>query len=1521
MLPAFLQERGQIEESWKRTKGKSATWNPQIHDILVQNIDVDYVVYEPDREKEYVQYFEEKIYKLPDDRKSKKSLSRTVIRIFGTAPDGAAVMVYVHGFYPYLYAELELSAEKYSHPTPQILADIVDCVGVAEELLDISVYAVSLVQRTNIYGYHEPSWFIKIELYVPSDIPKLRTLIEGNHITTAREKIVIRRTFESNVEFVTRFMVDINVPGCGWTCLPHGGCWTRRPKKFRETSNENTLEVDIYYKNLQPRDDLTHLAPLVVLCFDIECKGTGGEFPRPRNPGDKVIHIANYVVTAGAQSRVLHWTDFCLGTCAPVRKEGACVYTFYSEESLLATWAEFVRAVNPDLVMGYNSVDFDLWYLLERAAALNIDEEFSFLGKIAKSKSVLKQQKFSSKAYGTQYTTTARLHGRMQFDVLLVLKRDVMTKLRSYKLGDVAQTLLKMKKDDMDYKLIPTYHAGTDKNRRKLAEYCLQDALLPKLICDKKLYDRAYIEMARVCMVPLRFLLEKGQQVKVAAQILKFCHDSAAGAATEHHYIMPFNVPARNLLGAAGYDDSSSDREVAYKGAIVLDPVKGWYPNDVVAVLDFASLYPSIIIAFNLCYSTLILLQEAEKMGWVLDLDYEISPNGEAFLLNEKRAGVLPLILRKLLLARAEVKNQMKKVAEGCDEYKGLDGRQGGLKTTSNSVYGFTGATKGRLPMLEVSSTVTGYGRLLIEMTKAIVEACTLHMYHKDAAKRYRLRYHDDDDDDKEEEGDAEPARKKLRTNDSSTSGRVKSLQEMCATLLGIGDDIIWVAPPEGWFAGPGRKNRERGTTWQDLLEQMRHMKKGEPQEKTGHMEVIYGDSVAADTPILCRTEDHRIVIRSIDMLAKNSRWKRTIDEKEVAQPSENFCIWTETGWTVLRRIIRHKTKKRMFRVLTHTGCVDVTEDHSLLTPELKEIKPSQVAVGDLLLHADLPLPQMRSLDLMKDNIVTIDQKRAYCWGFFYADGSCGRYLTPKNGIKSSWAINKQNVPLLEKTAEYLREVHAQDGCSFKILDTLNSSGVYKLVPCGAIANLVTIYRALFYDERKLKKVPDEILNASPDIRLAFWQGYYAGDGDKDIHGYVRCDNKGKIGAAGLYYVMNSLGYPVSINIRSDKPHIFRLTATRNSKKQRIDPTKIKKIVDLGISTDSSYVYDLETENHHFSAGIGRLIVHNTDSVMVRIHGINSVKIGHSVAKALCRIINQYFPNDIKLIPEKVLTGLTLLGKKKYYGLEWLNSVQPSQVNAKGLESVRRDNPLFLNDLMKKVQEALLGWSPTNNPTEVRRPNVKKAIGLVRECQSAILANTLPIPSYVVTKSYSKRETDYVNPQEHIEVVKKMVKRDEATAPKMGDRVEYVLTQSHKDAKNFEKAEDPKWVEKNNLPIDTEHYIMRMKMAFLRIFTPVLAPHRMWKRPEGRKPPENEEAMKEEKKEEKKYLEKMVYPLVARRIFSGDHTRKVVKPTPKEMGIVKYFKPVLFEEAPEERQQTGSQEITARKKKRTKHFI
>ena len=144
-----------------------------------------------------------------------------------------------------------------------------------------------------------------------------------------------------------------------------------------------------------------------------------------------------------------------------------------------------------------------------------------------------------------------------------------------------------------------------------------------------------------------------------------------------------------------------------FEGAIVIDPKKGFYDRPI-ATLDFASLYPSIMMAHNLCYTSYIPNQQLANKYKPEDLTR--TPDGHIFVKKSLKKGILPLILEELIGARKQAKRELKEAKDPFVRAV-LDGRQLALKVSANSVYGFTGAQVGQLPCLAISSSVTAFGR------------------------------------------------------------------------------------------------------------------------------------------------------------------------------------------------------------------------------------------------------------------------------------------------------------------------------------------------------------------------------------------------------------------------------------------------------------------------------------------------------------------------------------------------------------------------------------------------------------------------------------------------------------------------------------------------------------------------------------------------------------------------------------------------------------------------------------------
>lgn len=307
-------------------------------------------------------------------------------------------------------------------------------------------------------------------------------------------------------------------------------------------------------------------------------------------------------------------------------------------------WRVFLQACDPDIITGYNVQNFDIPYILDRADALCKGKEnkavkdkmadFKKWGRIKGSVAKMRDTTFQSAAYGKRNNVETTIDGRVIFDMLPYMQRN--HKLSSYTLNSVCAEFLGQQKEDVHHSIIADLQNGSDEDRHRLAVYCLKDAQLPLNLMNKLSVLVNNIEMARVTGVPMSFLITRGQQIKVFSMILRKCRKEK------------LLVPTLSKKGI------SSD--AGYEGATVLDPIKAYYEIPI-ATLDFASLYPSIMMAYNLCYSTLVAPQDAHKLDPSI---YKKSDNGHTFVHSHVKKGILPTILAELLAARKRAKKDMK---------------------------------------------------------------------------------------------------------------------------------------------------------------------------------------------------------------------------------------------------------------------------------------------------------------------------------------------------------------------------------------------------------------------------------------------------------------------------------------------------------------------------------------------------------------------------------------------------------------------------------------------------------------------------------------------------------------------------------------------------------------------------------------------------------------------------------------------------------------------------------------------
>lgn len=497
--------------------------------------------------------------------------------------------------------------------------------------------------------------------------------------------------FESNVDATRRFILDNDFSTFAWYSVTEA---IPRLPPYRDSWTD--VEYDCAVSDLKCDHSCKEWPRYTVLSFDIECIGSGG-FPKANVDKDMIVQISCvFWETGGTDYRKVLLT---VGTCASL--EGIEVYTFPSEFDLLIGFLAMMRDVNVEFVTGYNISNFDFQYLIDRAQLIyNIPIASFCKVKTGATFEVVKPKQ--APGGFARSVAKVRIAGIIPIDMYTVVKDKL--SLSDYKLNTVAQKCLGTKKDDVSYKEIPVLFRSGSEGRAKVGHYCVMDSVLVMDLLRHFMTHVEIVEIAKLSKLQVRRILCDGQQMRVFTCLLE--------VASREGYILPVST------------NKSGD---GYQGATVIDPVPGFY-NLPILVMDFASLYPSIMQAHNLCYSTIIHPEDLAKHPHLTPDDYEtfqLSSGTVHFVKSHVSKSFLSQLLEAWLSKRKEIRKQLASCQDETMKVI-LDKQQLAIKVTCNSVYGFTGVATGLLPCIKIAETVTFVGRRMLDMARAFVDNLSL---------------------------------------------------------------------------------------------------------------------------------------------------------------------------------------------------------------------------------------------------------------------------------------------------------------------------------------------------------------------------------------------------------------------------------------------------------------------------------------------------------------------------------------------------------------------------------------------------------------------------------------------------------------------------------------------------------------------------------------------------------------------------------------------------------------------------
>jgi DNA polymerase elongation subunit (family B) len=1274
-----------------------------------------------------------------------------IIHLFGATESGQPVRCDVTGFRPTLY--LRLPEDKTSQAAESIKSYL-NAQGIP-----MGEVTIQRVMKKIFYGFTANTFFPFLQLDVPS-LNLFRTiknlfLDEDCKPCTKRPLDGCMRgktveVFEANIDPMLRFLHTQNIQPCGWVSIRDG------LRLGQQEEGGWVLECD--YSEVMPTKGPRVSAPFLTASWDIECFSMTGDFPLAKrtwkkaakdvltlannaahaaelvvaslsvgqNPvetlpkgmtpiycqlkrpledvnrklleadnhaelkavlaskedwddrvttlelllnrvlkqlvalvGDPVIQIGTTLTRGTPESVEQHL--FVFPDCAPI--DGITVHAYKTEKAMILGWFEWMVERNPDILIGYNVFGFDESYLWYRAEELGITgsnspiHQFTRLFSLS-SEMKLEEKRLSSSAMGDNFMYIWTTHGRLQVDLYHYIKRNSV--LPSYKLDEVTKHFMsgKLKKQSYDREngILLLEVAGAVKEVRAGRAITLLDdtgeTVTPKMVVESvegnvltirhELDEDALMEMEDATkwvivkddVSPQDIFRLHRESAEGRAVVGKYCLQDCGLVIDLYKKLETFNnsmsmanvcsVPVsyiftrgqgikieslifkqcreRNILIPVLYTPKNSADD-SYEGAIVLDPQPGFYSNSPIGVCDFASLYPSTIVSENISHDSLLWVKDFKDDGSLIAHNWgsDVYADCEGYAFTDIEYDIWRP-------DPADTRKHPRKIKCGrriCRYAQPLDG------------------TKSTLPQITT-------------WLLSAREAKKKEMKAEKDAERYALL-------------DAEQLAYKLTGNSlygqlGSSTFKIR-LQALAASVTAYGrKQILFAKAAIEKFYGPEAN---------DPRVSVRCMAK-----------VVYGDSVTGDTPILIRIDGSKITYYPIQDLVDWSRAGVWHDDKEMVVP-KFIETWTERGWTPIKKVIRHKLhpEKKLYRITTQSGYVDVTEDHSLVLQDTTEVKPTEIRIGQTKLLHSLPI----------------------------------------SGIISPMEYT------MTRPSCYLRNDQ----------------------------NILKCHEAF--------KWYNDYVNESRNIF------------ERDF------SNKSTI------IKMEILPHP-----------------------------------------GEAYVYDLETENHHFAVGPGALIVHNTDSLFVEFNVKNpetgerlqgrearqatidiTDEAGHFITKCLKA------PHDFEF--DKAFDPLLMFSKKRYAGNMYENNADDYVHKYMGIALKRRDNAPIVKTIFGGAMKMLLNAR-----------DVAGAFQFVKDKCLELVDGKVSLGQLTISKSL---RADYADPSRiaHKALADRIAARDPGNAPAAGDRIAYVYIspKAGQEASKLQgdRIETPLYIREHGLRPDYRHYI------------------------------------------------------------------------------------------------------------------
>lgn len=597
------------------------------------------------------------------------------IHIWGLDEQSNPLLVIIRD--PPIFCFYELPNARWTESHVKIITNYIN-----NKFSDNKPRSVQLVQLKKLYGYQDYNTNFLLINY-----PSTKSM---RAITNYLRKVTFipdigNITFkpyehESWISPITKFISLCKIHMCQWITI--------EAKSVEEENKISNIKEYIGDWRTIKGLDLNKASNPSVLAFDIESYSDDDRmFTNPLLAKHSV-----YMISVVYRFNNIY-RKYLITTLAITPSDNYELIKAANEIDLIHQFEILINKLDPTIIIGYNIFGYDYQYLDTRLTRLN--QQWLGCSRIINYQTTLHSSKVKN---NTIYYLD--MPGRVNLDLYLIIRKDF--NLPRYNLNTVAMEILGRGKHDISaadmfniYQRVtsnPTPDNIKDANR--VALYCVEDSALLIDLYDKLNLWIGVVELSNIVGVTIFDLYTRGQQARCISQIY-------------------YKALGEYVINRQPAEKEQLDK---YKGGFVMEPVTGLH--EYVICLDFKSMYPSIIQAYNICYTTYV----AENSNIPDDMCnvIEWSENNQRyryrFIKSSIKRGILPQLVEQLVNDRNRVRSQQKSLLPNSVEYIILEKRQLALKISANAMYGFLGVKKDYsiLPLIPGAMSITAMGRQLI---------------------------------------------------------------------------------------------------------------------------------------------------------------------------------------------------------------------------------------------------------------------------------------------------------------------------------------------------------------------------------------------------------------------------------------------------------------------------------------------------------------------------------------------------------------------------------------------------------------------------------------------------------------------------------------------------------------------------------------------------------------------------------------------------------------------------------------